>query len=180
MELLCYKRPGVMLWVKLIKWVADSFQKGEAALDSTEAVLKSLKAYMCDYEWYFLEVKDKFPKRTQTSDGSEGPQKMFSIVIDGKGLNFHVWFPHLHSLWNRDEIRGFLSFGMYAEEDARVVSVAQKTCVVWELYPSYYYCCLSSLWESLLYVSCDWDVPNTKYCKFCEGVDHAFRLLLGC
>lgn len=50
LELLCYKRPGVTLWVKLIKRVADSFQKGEAALDSTEAVLKSLKAYMCDYE----------------------------------------------------------------------------------------------------------------------------------
>lgn len=93
LELLCYKRPGVMLWVKLIKRVEDSFQKGEAALDSTEAVLKSLKAYMCDYEWYFLEVKDKFPKMAQTSGSSECPWKVFSIVRMGRDLIFMSGFP---------------------------------------------------------------------------------------
>lgn len=85
-----YKRPGVMLWLKLIKRVGDSFQKGEAALDSTEAVLKSLKAYMCVYEWYFLEVKDKFPKIAQTSGSSGLPMESVFYSQDGKGLNFHV------------------------------------------------------------------------------------------
>ena len=93
LELLCYKRPGVMLWVKLIKRVEDSFQQGEAALDSTEAVLKSLKAYMCDYEWYFLEAKDKFPKIAQTSGSSECPWKVFSIVRMGRDLIFMSGFP---------------------------------------------------------------------------------------
>lgn len=65
----------------------------EAALNSTEAVFKLLKnKKVCDCEWYFLEVKEKFPKIAQTSCSSECPQKIFSTVRMKRDLFSYLIF----------------------------------------------------------------------------------------
>lgn len=65
---------------------------------------------------------------------------------DGKRFIFLTWFPYTQ-LAETGMKHGALSFEKSASEGIVTVDVGQKNCIVWELYPSFYYGCLSSLWE---------------------------------
>lgn len=126
-KLLCYKRPGVMLY-KLIKRV--EIQKGEAALDSTGSCSEVLVfEHVC--LWMVLSRKGR-----QVSKDSSNfwqfrmPMESVFYSQDGKGFPpFHAWFPHLQSLWSRDETRIPELWNVH--EDARTVAYWTKTSIVW-------------------------------------------------
>lgn len=68
---------------------------------------------------------------------------------------------------------------MYTE-DARTVAVEQKTSVVRGCILVSISVALVLCWSHCFIVYVIGNKPDTKYCKFCEGVDHALILLLGC
>lgn len=154
-ESVCFRHVTWILWdlvfSSLDNW-SDKYMCCKVIRSETDNIKQaqhtsaSLKVSSKWWSLPFTLREIDMPKIAKTSYISECPQENTVSSQGRKGFIFLIWFPHTRLTSKQGWDSGFLSFGIYAEESIVMAgAVGQKNCVIWELYPSFYYCGFSSL-----------------------------------